>query len=236
MAHLKSKIAAEQYHPAGRLVSVLCASGNYDELVHAALNLGRKAASYGETVLMLDCCGGKMMDSAGVVYNKTLKDVVLHGADVRDALYITSNEHFTATAIGDLSLEQSLGSLAALSMSYDWVFVVPPEGCTNAHMRLATTSDMTLLGYGTMRDDFMRAFWLIDAVRRPMPQFDPLVLSSGPKIDAVDTALMLADTVRDHIGAPPSYAGHVEDVNIEGRLITQMRDQMALKDAQHANR
>jgi len=229
VAHLKNRIAAEQYHPAGRLVSLLCASGDYDGLTDTALTLGRKAASYGETVLMLDCCGGKMMDRAGIIYNKTLKDVVLYDSPVKDALYITSNEHFTATAIGDLSLEQSLGSLAALSMSYDWVFVIPEEGCTRAHMRLARASDVSLLGYGTPRDDFMRAFWLIDAVRRHMPKYDPLVLSTGPKIDAVETALMLADTVRDHLGAPPPYAGHVDDVNIEGRLITQMRGQISRK-------
>ncbi len=231
LAHLTNQIAAEQYHPAGRLVSMLCASGEYGALIDSTLALGRKAASYGETVLMLDCCGGKMMDRAGVIYNKTLKDVVLYGSPVHDALYITSNEHFTATAIGDLSLEDSLGSLAALSMSYDWVFVIPEEGCTPAHMRLASASDISLLGYGTPCDEFMRAFWLIDAVRRRMPKFDPLVLSTGPKVDAVDTALMLADTVRDHLGAPPPYAGHVEDTNIEGRLITQMREQITRKSS-----
>lgn len=229
MAHLKNKIAAQQYYPAGRLVSLLCASGDYNALISSALALGRKAASYGETVLMLDCCGGKMMQRAGIIYNKTLKDVVLYDAPVGDALYITSNEHFTATAIGDLSLQDSLGSLAALSMSYDWVFVIPEEGFTPAHMRLASACDISLLGYGTPRDDFMRAYWLIDTVRRRIPKFDPLILSTGPKVDAVETALMLADTVRDHLGAPPPYAGHVEDVNIEGRLMTQMRDQIALK-------
>jgi len=234
LAHLNRKIAAEHYHPAGRLVSLLCASGDYGSLTDAALALGRKAASYGETVLMLDCCGGKMMQRAGLIYNATLKDVVLYDAPLSDALYITANEHFTATAIGDLSLEESLGSLAALSMSYDWVIVVPDEGCTPAHMQLASASDISLLGYGTPKDDFMRAFWLIDAVRRRMPKFDPLVLSTGPKVDAVETALMLADTVRDHLGAPPPYAGHVEDANIEGRLITQMRDQIARKIA-HKN-
>jgi len=233
LAHLENKIAAEQYYPTGRLVSLLCASGDYDALTGSALALGRKAASYGETVLMLDCCGGKMMERAGIIYNKTLKDVVLHDAPVRDALYITSNEHFTAAAIGDLSLQDSLGSLAALSMSYDWVFVIPDAGFTSAHMRLASSSDVSLLGYGTPSDDFMRAYWLIDAVRRRMPRFDPLVLSTGPKVDAVETALMLAETVRDHLGAPPPYAGHVEDVNIEGRLMTQMRDQIALKKRQN---
>lgn len=230
LAHLKTKITAEDYHPAGRLVSLLCASGDYYSLISAALTLGRKAASYGETVLMLDCCGGKMMQRAGLVYNKTLKDVVLHDAPLSDALYVTSNEHFTATAIGDLSLEDSLGSLAALSLSYDWVIVIPEEGCTPAHMQLASAADISLLGYGTQKDNFMRAFWMIDAVRRRMPKFDPLVLSTGPKVDAVETALMLADTVRDHLGAPPPYAGHVKDVNIEGRLITQMREQMARKN------
>lgn len=229
MGHLENIIAPEQYFPAGRLVSLLCASGDYDALISSALTLGRKAASYGETVLMLDCCGGQMMQRAGIIYNKTLKDVVLDDAPIRDALYITSNEHFTATAIGDLSLQDSLGSLAALSMSYDWVFVIPQEGLTPAHTRLAAASDISLLGYGTPSDDFMRAYWLIDAVRRKMPKFDPLIVSTGPKIDAVETALMLADTVRDHLGAPPPYAGHVEDVNLEGRLMTQMREQIVQK-------
>jgi len=41
--------------------------------------------------------------------------------------------------------------------------------------------------------------------------------------------LMLSETVRDHLGAPPPYAGHVEDANIEGRLITQMREQLVMR-------
>jgi hypothetical protein len=138
--------------------------------------------------------------------------------------YITSNEHFTAAAAGDADLDTALGSLAALSLSYDWVFVVPPAGCTPAHVRLASASDISLLAYDTASDNFMRAYWMIEAVRRRDPKFDPVVLSMGHRADAVETALMLTDTVREHLGAPPPYAGHVEDGPVAERLIERMRD------------
>ena len=212
------------YQPAGRLVSVFCPSGKPDTLMKVALKLGRKAASYGETVLMLDACDGEMMKAANVIYNRTLAHVLHEDAPLKDALYVTSNEHFTATALGELALDEALGTLAALSLSYDWVFVLPPEDCTPAHTRLAGASDVSLMSYDTAGDQFMRAFWMIDAIRRRSPKFDPLVISSGDMQDAVETALMLSDTVRDHLGAPPPYAGHVEDLHLDARLLSQMRD------------
>jgi len=56
-------------------------------------------------------------------------------------------------------------------------------------------------------------------VRRRDPRFDPVILSVGTRNDAVETALMLTDTVREHLGAPPPYAGHAS------RLIGRMREQ-----------
>ena len=189
-----------------------------------ALKLGRRAASFGETVLMLDCNGGAMMKAAGVIYQKTIYDVLYNGADLRDVRYVTSNEHFTAAAAGDDDLDTALGILADLSLSYDWVFVVPPAGCTPAHVRLASAADVSLLAYDTGSDNFMRAYWMIEAVRRRDPKFDPVILSMGGRADAVETALMLTDTVREHLGAPPPYAGHAEDGPVAERLIERMRD------------
>ena len=65
----------------------------------------------------------------------------------------------------------------------------------------------------------------IEAVRRRAPKFDPMLLSMGPRKDAVETALMLTDTVREHLGAPPPYAGHGPDGPMADRLLTQMKDQ-----------
>ena len=219
-----SDLQTDIYRPAGRLVPVLAAT-EIENQIELALALGRKAASYGETVLMLDCNDGAMMDKAGVIYNKTIYDALYHDADLRDVTYVTSNEHFTAAAAGTADLDMALGSLAALSLSYDWVFVVPPAGCTPAHVRLAAASDISLLAYDTAGDNFMRAYWLIEAVRRRAPKFDPLILSMGERADAVETALMLTDTVREHLGAPPPYAGHAEDGPIAERLIERMRDE-----------
>lgn len=218
----------DETHPAGRLVPVFAASETHGQ-VELALSLGRKAASFGETVLMLDCQDGAMMNAAGIVFNKTLHDALYDNADLGDIKYVTSNEHFTAIAAGKADLDSALGSLAALSLSYDWVFVVPTSGCTPAHVRLAAAADVSLLSYDTAGDQFMRAYWMIDAVRRREPKFDPVMLSMGSRIDAVETALMLTDTVRENLGAPPPYAGHAEDdaqcKSMAGRLIERMREQ-----------
>jgi len=215
--------SGDDYRPAGRLVPIFAAS-DIEGQSDLALKLGRHAASFGETVLMLDCNDGAMMKAAGVIYNKTIYDVLYDGADLRDVKYVTSNEHFTAAAAGEADLDTALGSLAALSLSYDWVFVVPPAGCTPAHVRLASAADVSLLAYDTASDNFMRAYWMIEAIRRRDPKFDPVVLSMGERADAVETALMLTDTVREYLGAPPPYAGHAEDGPVAERLIERMRD------------
>lgn len=215
-------------YPAGRLVPIFASHEN-DDQIKLALSLGRKAASYGETVLMLDCQDGAMMEAAGIIFNKTIHDALHHDADLRDVKYVTSNEHFTAAAAGKADLDSALGSLAALSLSYDWVFVVPSPGCTPAHVRLAAAADVSLLTYDTAGDQFMRAYWMIDAVRRRDPKFDPVILSTGSRVDAVETALMLTDTVRENLGAPPPYAGHASDKpqreTMATRLIECMREQ-----------
>lgn len=220
-----------QYEPACRLISLFTASGDETATYEIALKLGRKAASRGETVLMLDAADGKMLHHAGVVFSRTLDDVAEGKADPKDALFVTSNEHFTAGAVGAGGLETALGLLAALSLSYDWVFVVPTAGCKPAHIRLGTASDVSMICYATEGDQFMRAFWMMDAMRRRSSQFDPLILSTGEKNDAVETALMLSETVREHLGAPPPYAGHMADTHLDSRLLEQMRRQAARRSA-----
>lgn len=218
------RAAVQDYEPACRLVSLFSASGNPAEIRDIAVALGRKAASYGETVLILDAVNGDLLQKAGVICARTLTDVANGECELRDALYITSNEHFTAAAVGEQSLEEALGLLATLSLSYDWVFVVPEAGCTPAHVRLAAASDVSVMSYATQGDAFMRAFWMIDAIRRRAPKYDPLMVSTGERADAVETALMLSDTVRDHLGAPPPYAGHMSDSHAATRLLSRLRD------------
>jgi len=220
-----------QYEPACRLVSLFTASGDEHAAYDIALKLGRKAASFGETVLMLDAVNGELMRHAGIVYSRTLGDITNGTAEIQDALFVTSNEHFTAGTVGPAGLENALGLLAALSLSYDWVFVVPKQGCEPAHVRLGNASDVSMISYDTQGDAFMRAFWMIDALRRRTPRYDPLILSTGQKSDAVETAMMLSETVREHLGAPPPYAGHIDDLHLETRLLEQMRVQAARRAA-----
>ncbi len=208
--------------PAGRLVPVFAAESGLQNC-ELTLKLSKAAAALGETVLLLDANFGLMMKTAGIIYNKTLGDVIYRGAHLKDAQYVTANEHFTAATCGDAPLEAVLGSLAALSLSYDWVFIAPPVGCTPAHVRLGAAADISLLAYGSAGDRFMRAYWMIDAIRARQPKFDPLLISNGPKEDAVGSAHMLTEIVREFLGAPPPYAGHCDDLALETRLLDKMR-------------
>lgn len=219
------RVKKSSYEPACRLISLFTASGDCGTTSDLALKLGRKAASLGETVLLLDAIDGALMNRAEIIYGRTLADVANGTATTQDALYVTSNEHFTAAAVGEDGLEEALGLLAALSLSYDWVFVVPKAGCEIEHVRLGHASDVSVMSYDTQGDQFMRAFWMVDALRRRAPQFDPLILSTGEKCDAVETAFMLSETIREHLGAPPPYAGHADDLHVEARLLEQMREQ-----------
>lgn len=212
----------QTYRPAGRLVPIFTSDENL-EANALTLALAKAAAANGETVLVLDCQDGALMEAAGIVYNKTLDDVIYNGADISDVKYITSNEHYTAVAAGPSGLEVILGSMAAMSLSYDWVFVGTPQGCTPAHVRLAAAADISLLAYDTNGDKFMRAYWMMESVRSRAPKFDPFFISSGDRAEAVETALMLSETVREFLGAPPTYAGHMTDIGIDERLLLQMR-------------
>lgn len=225
-----TKTSRQDFRPSGRLIPVFAASdegGNAIATRALTLSLAKSAAARGETVLMLDAQGGAMMNAAGIIYNKTLGDVLYRGADIRDVKYVTSNEHFTACACGDAKMDVVLGSFAALSLSYDWVFVATPMGCTPAHVRLAAAADVSVLTYSAASDHFMRAYWMMDAVRARAPKFDPMVLSTGPAQCAVESALLLSDTIHSYLGAPPPYAGHITDNNLNMRLLETISDAAA---------
>jgi MinD-like ATPase involved in chromosome partitioning or flagellar assembly len=187
----------------------------HDQLDVSALPvaLAKTAASHGETVLLLDLDGGSLMDAAGIVVGVTLGDVLYRGADMRDAKYVSHNEHFTAASAGDANLEAMLGSMAALSLGYDWVFVGTRAGCTPAHVQLARAADAALLSYSSHSDKFMRAYWMLDAIRARAPKFDPMMVVYGDQADCFETYDMFAATVDEFLGAAPALGGVVDVQN-----------------------
>ena len=120
-------------------------------------------------------------------------------------------------------MDMVLGSMAALSLSYDWVFVAMPAGCTPAHIRLASAADVGILAYDTHADKFMRAYWMMEAIRSRAPKFDPLILAAGSAAEASETASMLSHTLKNFLGAPPPYAGHISDQGINTLLLSKAR-------------
>lgn len=216
----------DTYTPAGRLVGVICAaeeSSCHAQMLAATLRLARHAASLGETVLLLDGTDGALMEAAGVLYSRTLDDFIDGRCQLRDALFVTANEHFSAGVIRPDRLPDALGTMAGLSLAYDWVFAVGPAGLSPAQASLSAGADICLLGYDTRVDGFMRAYWAIDAVRRRNRLWDPVTLSLGPLEDAAVTALMLRDVVRDHLGAPTPYGGHALDSALPTNVLEKMR-------------
>lgn len=224
MAAIQDSAAATQgaYEPAGRLVPVLAASDCVDA-PGLALRMGRFAASLGETVLIIDDRDGAVMDRAGVVHGRTLEDMVAGRCALRDCLYVTSNEHFSMTALGGLPLIEAVGTLAALSLQFDWVFAVPRAGLRQPVACLASGSDATVMAYSTEGEHYMRAYWMLDAIRARNPRFDAHTVSCGDPARAVETALALEAVVRDHIGGPAGYAGHESDRDRVENLLDSMR-------------
>lgn len=216
--------------PKRQLVPVFSSNRGLGETA-TTLSLAKAAAARGETVLMIDCCQGLLMEEAGIIYNKTLADVFFREANMRDVKYVTSNEHFTAVAAGKMSLNILLGSLVALSMEYDWVFVATESGCTPAHVRLAGAADASLLCYSSEGDKFMRAYWMIEAIRRRFPEYDPMLMSFGPQAQANESALTLIETVKEFLGAPPPYIGHSTDPWVAPKTLVQMIDQAKIRNA-----
>ncbi|NNE58061.1 MAG: hypothetical protein HKN36_08145 [Hellea sp.] len=216
--------------PKRHLVPVFAANNDLGE-TRMTLAMAKAAAARGETVLMIDCQDGALMKEAGIIYNKTLADLFFRDADIRDVKYVTSNEHFTAVAAGRMSLDILLGSLAALSLDYDWVFVGTEAGCTPAHVSLAGAADASLLCYSSASDDFMRAYWMTEAVRRRFPGYDPLLMSFGLQQGANETALMLIESIKEFLGAPPPYIGHETDPWIAPKVLLNMIDQARLRKA-----
>jgi len=199
----------QSYQPAGRLIPVFAAHEDLSSaaLVHA---LARAAAARGETVLMLDCMDGALMKAAGIVTGKTLGDVLYRSANIRDAKYVSHNEHYTAACAGDADLNALLGSLAALSLKYNWVFVAAEQGCTPAHVRLAGASDTALMTCASKGDKFMRAYWMLDAIRARSSKFDPLMIIEGPEAESFESYDLLRHTAGEFLGAPPALGGILE--------------------------
>jgi MinD-like ATPase involved in chromosome partitioning or flagellar assembly len=218
------------YKPAGRLVPVFAAHDGLSG-TSLAFELSKAAAARGETVLMLDLVDGALMREAGIVYGKTLGDVLYRKADVKDAKYISQNEHFTAACAGDATLDALLGSLAALSLKYDWVFVGVEQGCTPAHVRLASAADTALLAYASETDRFMRAYWMLDAIRARSPKFDPLMIVEGEEAEAFETFDMLVSTVREFLGAPPALGGILETPNDTAMLAPTLLESLRQETA-----
>jgi len=217
--------------PDGRLVPVFAVD---DGLWSAdlVLALAKTAAARGETVLMLDQMGGRLMDRAGIVVGATLADVVDGNARLADAKYVAHNEHFTAVSTGGADLEDLLGSLAALSLSYDWVFIGARPGCTPAHIRLAGAADAALMMYDCGGDKFMRAYWMLDAVRACIAKFDPLMIAQGNEIDGFESYELLAGTVRDFLGAAPALGGIIETQTAAAEIAPVLLE--ALREDSHA--
>lgn len=207
--------------PGRRLVPVYAVD---EDLCSAELVLGlsKTAASRGETVLMLDQMGGRLMKKAGIIVGASLADVISGDAQMSDAKYVNSNEHFTAVSTGGADLDTVLGSLAALSLSYDWVFIGTIAGCTPAHVRLAAAADASLLMYHADGDKFMRAYWMLDAVRTRVPKFDPLMIAAlaknGDEADGFESYDLLAGSVRQFLGAAPALGGILESPDMAAYL------------------
>ena len=214
------------YQAAGRLVPIFSASNNANTPMsdnRLTLSLARAAASRGETVLVIDAQNGQLMHQAGIIYLKTLADVLAGTATLKDAQYVTCNEHFSVMCLGGADWSHCLGSIGAMSLDYDWTFIATPSGCTPVHVNLATACDTALMLFNSENAEFMRAYWMLEAIRYRDPRFDPILIGDGPVDQANETAGLLRETVRSYLGAAPNYLGHINHPSMAHWILQSMR-------------
>ena len=199
--------------PSGKLVPVF---GGESGLPCTALtiNLALCAAQSGKSVLIIDCDRGHSFTHFGLSPKNTLDDVLKGRADIRDTKHIVADGRLTLTRGGNIDLEDMLGALAAMSLSHDWVFVIPKSGCTPAHVRLAAAADHALLMFDSAGDRFMRAYWMLDAIRSRAPKCDPLMICSGSEEEGQEAYELFAGTVRDFLGGPPRLGAIIESADM----------------------
>lgn len=222
-------------HTNGKLVPVF---GGESGLPRTALtiNLALCAAQSGKSVLIIDCDQGHSFTHFGLSPKNTLDDVLKGVANIGDAKHIVADGQLTLTRGGEAGLEDMLGALAAMSLSHDWVFVIPKSGCTPAHVRLAAAADNALMVFDSASDRFMRAYWMLDAIRARAPKYDPLMICSGDETEGQEAYELFAGTVRDFLGGPPRLGAIIgrEDIcpqRAEHILKNLIEDQMREKAA-----
>ncbi len=195
--------------PAG-LVSVFAGEAG---LPHAgiAAALARETARQGQSVLVIDCTDMTAARDLGVMPVVTLDDVINDRAALRDVKYITPDTGIAVAIAGQAALHDLLGPITAMSLSYDCVIVAAPSGCTPAHVQLAGAADASVMAFHAAGDRFMRAYWMLDAIRAGAPRCDPYMVGIGSKPDVFETYDLLAGTVRDFLGGPPPLGGSIDD-------------------------
>lgn len=205
-AHPSYKQMASQSRRTGQLVTIAAGDSGLDQM-QLAISMARAAAQNGHMALLIDCGDHDAAAHLNLTLKAGLCKVLTGEATMRDAKHIDPNSNLVFASAGDAPLDDLLGPLAAMSLSYDWVFVILPSGCTPAHVRLMGAAEQTVLMFDSSGDRFMRAYWMLDAIRARSPRCDPAMVGHGPLKDVTETYALFSQTVREFLGAPPPLAG-----------------------------
>ncbi|MEE9347372.1 MAG: hypothetical protein V3U82_04195 [Robiginitomaculum sp.] len=172
-----------------------------------AIEVARAAAKAGQSVLLVDCGDNAAASAFDVTLKANLQDVLDDKASLEQAKHISRDGKLSLAASGLAPMETLLGAITAMSLSHDLTIVIAPAGCTPAHVRLSAAADHCALLFDSAGDRFMRAYWMLDAIRSRAPKCDPAMVAIGPRDEAQESYEMLAHSVREFLGAPPPLAG-----------------------------
>lgn len=179
-----------------------------------AIELARAQSALGRSVLLIDCGQNPLADILGITLKSTLSQVIETGAALSSAIHITPCANYALCCAGQTDLGALLGLIAAQTLNYDCVIVAAPPGCTPAHIRLTCAADNSIMLFDSRSDRFMRAFWMLDAIRERAPRCDPFMVGVGDGAAVQEAYDLLAHTVRDYLGAPPPLALAVPDTEL----------------------
>lgn len=215
--------------PTGQLISIFSPESDL-AAEPLSLALARGAAYKGQRLILIDCIQQSLTDYLQPPSRSNLTDVAAGRASLEEAEFILAEGGVTYCQAGTAPLGELLGVLAALSLYHDRIVVLAPFGCSAAHVRLASASDASLMLFHTQKDRFMRAYWMLDAIRQRAPHYDPLIIAEKDPKDSPEQAHesyhLYKSVVQDFLGAPPRLADIIDRQTLDTAQGLTILDQL----------
>lgn len=193
----------------GQFVSIFSANKELP-LKKLALALANGVKEYGHQAIILTEFSEEIFQMISSDSGETYTEVQIDKLNSIDLETLDDNASTIYVCnTKSIALEDIPFKYSFLKKKFHWVFACHSDGCTPSHIKLLSNSDSSLLLYSTISDEFMRAYWFLEAVsRKGISLGNTLLIACGSDDMEHDqlTQHQLNDTLEEFLDnpAPPT--------------------------------